>query len=377
MVMLSIIVPVYNAEEYLNQCIESILRQSYRDIELILVDNGSTDTSLSICREYEDIDNRVHVLEETKKGPFYARRKGVLEAAGEYITFVDADDFIEENSYCRALPDMERGIDGIFYDIYRYFSEEYIRYDSSWKTEKIYDKRMIIEEIFPQMLWDKENNSFGIDPALWCKIIKADKIKSLFYRIDAMDFHYGEDVAIIYPLIRSIDSLSIHNEAYYYHRQRKKGELPDYIKDDEYLHKLYKLYLHLKSELPEHDIFDGQIDLFYIHSTNLIRKKYSVAEKANKRYLFPFGKVEKHEKIIIYGAGNVGTQYMEQIRQTQYCYVILWVDRYAVKQDVHPIDEIVKYSFDKIVIAIENKQTIDDVQRMLLEMNISDKKIVY
>lgn len=374
---LSIIVPVYNAEEYLNQCIESILKQSYRDIELMLVDNNSTDSSLSICREYEDIDKRVHVLKETKQGPFYARKRGVLEATGDYITFVDADDFIAENSYCMALPDMECGVDGIFYNIYRYFSGEYIRYDSSWKTEKIYDKGMIFEEIFPQMLWNKENNSFGIDPALWCKIIRADKIKSLFRRIDAMDFHYGEDVAIIYPLIRSIDFLSIHNEAYYYHRQRNNGELPGYIKDDEYLYKLYKLYLHLKSELPEHDIFDEQIDLFYINSINLARKKYGVVEKANKRYLFPFGKVEKHEKIIIYGAGNVGTQYMEQIIQTKYCHVTLWVDKYAVKQNVHPIEDISKYSFDKVVIAIEDKQIIDNVKRMLLEMDISDKKIVY
>ena len=118
---LSIIVPVYNAEEYLNQCIESILKQSYRDIELMLVDNNSTDSSLSICREYEDIDKRVHVLKETKQGPFYARKRGVLEATGDYITFVDADDFIAENSYCMALPDMECGVDGIFYNIYRYF----------------------------------------------------------------------------------------------------------------------------------------------------------------------------------------------------------------------------------------------------------------
>ncbi len=374
---LSIIVPVYNAEEYLTQCIESILKQSYRDIELILVDNNSTDSSLSICQKYEDVDNRVHVLKETKKGPFYARKKGVLEAVGEYITFVDADDFIEENSYCRALADMECGVDGIFYDIYRYFSKEYIRYDSSWKMEKIYDKGLIAEEIFPQMLWNKKNNSFGIDPALWCKIFRADKIKSLFYRIDTMDFHYGEDVAITYPLIRSIDSLSIHNEAYYYHRQRNNGKLPGYIKDDEYLHKLYKLYLHLKSELPEHDIFDEQIELFYINSINLAGKKYGVVEKTNKRYLFPFGKVEKYEKIILYGAGNVGTQYMEQIGQTKYCQVVLWVDKYAVKQNVYPIENISKYSFDKVVIAIEDKQIIDNVKRMLLEMGINDKKMVY
>ena len=374
--MLSIVVPVYNAAQYLRQCIGSILKQSYKDIELILVDNNSTDDSVCICQDYERTDNRVKVLKETKRGSFYARKKGVLEATGDYITFVDADDFISEDSYKKAVSDMENGIEAIFFDIYRYFSNNQIRYDSSWKTEGLYDKERIVDEIFPKMLWNKEINSFGVDPTLCCKIITTNKLKKIYLRIQTLDFYYGEDVAIIYPLLLDINTISIHNEAYYFHRQRVDGDLPGYVKDDAYLEKLYKLYMHLKVELAVDAKFQEQIDLFYIKSVELAKKKYSQV-RGKMSYLFPFDKVEKDIRIIVYGAGNVGSQYMEQLRKLDYCQVVLWVDKSARKKGVTSIEDLKDCIFDKIVVAIENPKIREDVKQMLIKMDINEEKIVF
>lgn len=105
--MLSIIVPVYNVEEYLDECIQSILKQSYNDIELILVDDGSSDKSLVICQDYEKKDTRVLVLKQSHKKAAAARNTGIRAAKGEYITFVDSDDYIDTTAYERLITIME------------------------------------------------------------------------------------------------------------------------------------------------------------------------------------------------------------------------------------------------------------------------------
>lgn len=93
----SIIVPVYNAEKYLHRCLDSIVNQTYKNIEIILIDDGSADSSGEICDVYKRMDNRIHVIHQTNQGVSVSRNAGLNKAAGEYILFVDADDYIETN----------------------------------------------------------------------------------------------------------------------------------------------------------------------------------------------------------------------------------------------------------------------------------------
>lgn len=95
--LVSVIVPVYNAENYLEVCINSILKQTYQNIELILINDGSTDNSDEICKKYSNIDNRVRYIFQENSGPSKARNKGLELARGDYIQFVDSDDFLEKN----------------------------------------------------------------------------------------------------------------------------------------------------------------------------------------------------------------------------------------------------------------------------------------
>ena len=92
--MSSIIVPVYNVEEYLEECLESIQKQTYTDIEVILVNDGSTDGSKEICESYCQMDSRFKLINQENKGQSAARNNGVSVSTGEYITFVDSDDVI-------------------------------------------------------------------------------------------------------------------------------------------------------------------------------------------------------------------------------------------------------------------------------------------
>lgn len=107
--MISVIIPIYNAKEYLKRAIDSVLNQDYEDFELILVNDGSTDHSLEICEEYEKADARVRVITKKNGGVSSARNLGIKEAKGEYITFLDADDFLENTALSKMNSIMEKG----------------------------------------------------------------------------------------------------------------------------------------------------------------------------------------------------------------------------------------------------------------------------
>ena len=99
MELISIVVPIYNVSEYLPECIESILNQTYSDIEVILVNDGSTDGSGAICEAYAKKDSRIKVITQKNCGLTVTRRNGVMSAEGRYIGFVDGDDWIEPDMY--------------------------------------------------------------------------------------------------------------------------------------------------------------------------------------------------------------------------------------------------------------------------------------
>ena len=101
--LISVIMPIYNAQDRLEKSLESILNQSYRDIELILINDGSRDSSLEICRAYKARDERIVLLDIPNSGPGAARNKGLSRAGGEYIVFVDADDHIKEDFFERLV----------------------------------------------------------------------------------------------------------------------------------------------------------------------------------------------------------------------------------------------------------------------------------
>lgn len=128
--MISIIVPVYKVEEFLNRCIDSLISQTYKDLEIILVDDGSPDNCGSICDEYAAIDNRIKVIHKTNGGLSSARNAGLKIAKGEYIAFVDSDDWVDPEMYEKLFELAQR------YDAD--IVECGLRYFRPWKPERMF-----------------------------------------------------------------------------------------------------------------------------------------------------------------------------------------------------------------------------------------------
>ncbi len=206
--MISIIIPVYNVEKYLRRCLDSILAQSYEDIEIILIDDGSTDTSPQICDEYKKLDERVVVVHKCNGGVVSARNKGLEIAKGDYIGFIDSDDYVAEDMFQYLMQiQQETDADICCCGICR----RYTKYNKSYNTISIDG---IAEFSKEEALYRFQLNNY-IGVTVWNKIFKRDIVKSIkfekYKRLDDARFvckailnsekiAFGSDIKYIYEI---------------------------------------------------------------------------------------------------------------------------------------------------------------------------------
>ena len=225
--LFSVIIPVYNAEKYLAQCVDSLLDQDFSDFELLLVDDGSPDGSGVLCDEYAAKDERVQVIHQANAGPTPARRRGLERARGEYICFVDADDWVKP-AYFRTIksyidrydPDM------VLFDVELDTgpAEEPIRVE-----EGLYDKARLEAEVYPYMLLDIRRRPFGqqLFPGyLVTKVGRRELIAAHYLQDDRITIF--EDVAMSYECLLFSDRVYISREPLYIYRQVAQSNLNHY-----------------------------------------------------------------------------------------------------------------------------------------------------
>ncbi|EOS69968.1 hypothetical protein C818_02131 [Lachnospiraceae bacterium MD308] len=378
-ILISVIVPVYNTAQYLPRCIESVLNQTLTNIELILVNDGSTDNSSEICNQYANKDKRVKVFHQRNQGMVSARRKGLLESRGKYITFVDSDDFVAHNSFAMAKESIKNNIDMIMFQKIKYYDAESQNIENNTFMEKVYNREAIEKYIYPRMIWDKRKNYFGIDPSLCDKIVKKKLAVLCYENIKDMKISLGEDVALTYPMIKNAETIEIKNQAYYYYQLRKRTEVPPYVADRQFFDKLYMLFKYLTEQFMGEPILLEQIEYYYMYFILWRKHLYGDYQKGTD-FLFPFDRIEKGSKIVIYGAGVVGHSYMEQLRKLDFCEVVLWVDnnwREIESRGISAVEEIKSAVFDKVVIAIESKEICGNVKKTLLNLGVKLDCIIY
>lgn len=228
---ISIIVPIYNVDQYIRQCINSILTQTLKDFELILVNDGSTDMSGDICDEYEAKDNRIHVVHKQNGGVSSARNRGIDIAKGDYIGFVDPDDTIEPTMYSELFVAIKQFQADIVICPIRIIN---LRNNTTtitpiWnKQNGLIDKNTIEKDIIPSII---DNNSYSIVSSV-NKLYK----KSLFSTDELIRFdenkNHSEDARLNFQLITIINSLVYIKSPLYNYYIRKRDSLTNIFKPD-------------------------------------------------------------------------------------------------------------------------------------------------
>ena len=179
--LISVIVPIYNVAPYLHECIDSIINQTYKNLEIILVDDGSSDGSEKICDEYAKNDNRIIVIHQQNKGLVCARKAGLKIATGEYIAYVDGDDWIEIQMYEYLLNKiLEMDADFIDSGCIKQDKDKKISYLPKRESSKIINLDIDIRyKIIKNLLIDNISDSYYITPSIWAKLIKKNILKKL------------------------------------------------------------------------------------------------------------------------------------------------------------------------------------------------------
>lgn len=207
----SFIVPVYNVEQYLSECIESILFQTLKDFELILVDDGSNDRSALICDEYAKRDGKIKVIHQSNCGVVKARQTGVENATGDYLVFVDGDDSIALN--CLEVVDKFANVDIVRFG---YVRETENGLENCPIPERIgyYSKEDIEQEIFPKLIQTSDAKYFS--PSVWGGVFRKD----LFERnmLKEIRLAIGEDGACVIPCVYHAQSMYIIEDCLYNYR---------------------------------------------------------------------------------------------------------------------------------------------------------------
>lgn len=207
---ISIIVPVYNVEKYLKKCIDSILNQTFTDFELILVDDGSTDNSVAICDKYVNMDNRIKVIHKENCGVSAARNTGVESAIGNYIGFVDNDDYIDKDMYELLYNDIiSEGADISICGMYECFKDKMTK-QSKVEGRYVFNNIEALKEVM-------ESKIFSVNPVN--KLYKKDLFKGLKYP----DGKLSEDAFITPLLIMKAKKVVFNSEAKYYYVRRMES----------------------------------------------------------------------------------------------------------------------------------------------------------
>lgn len=326
--MISVIVPVYNTAQYLHRCLDSILNQTLKDVEVICVDDGSTDASPQILDEYAAADNRVRVIHKENSGLVSARKIGLKAATGGYIGYVDSDDWVEPEMYERLLTVLEKEQA----DIAMCGRIEDIGDTSRWVRHGFptgrYDKQSLIEKIYPGMIVNGAFFEWDIFPGVWDKLFRREALESFQMAVDER-LTMGEDAVCTYPALLHAESICIIDECLYHYRQNPASmvrQKADVKTERQKFHLLYQTgFRELKRGKNIYDLTEQWKEyLLFL----MIPRADALLEGMEKMdYLFPFPEVKRGSEIILYGMGIYGQRLYQFLKESGFCHVSACADR--------------------------------------------------
>lgn len=382
--LLSVIVPVYNSNHYLKKCLRSISIQTYENLEIIVIDDGSTDGSIEICKEFAAGEPRMHIFYEEHLGVTLARKKGICEAKGKYITFVDSDDWIEADYFEKM---MEHSDNADILIALRIVWEQGKKYFALSKSvgEGMYEGEQR-GDIWRKMFPITDSND-SIAWKLWDKIFKTELLKGGLDNVPN-SIYWGEDFCLCVQAMLQSDRMKIV-DVLGYHYHVNASSITNVFHDDLLLnwHYVYQ-YLHglLKSDV-QNESRKQLLEYLDIFMVLMFRQEcpkfFGSAHRTEELfYYYPYYARLMNAKVVLYGAGNVGQSYYRQIMQDGESTIVAWVDKNFRKYraeglDVWSVDSLRERYFDYVIIALYNEDSAMMVKRSLIQYGIPENIILW
>lgn len=380
--LLSVIIPVYNTKKYLYECLTSVINQTYSNLDIIIVDDGSTDGSQDICDAFLEKDNRIRVIHKKNEGLVSARKTGIVAAKGEYISYVDSDDWIDKNRY---------------FEMYK----KGMRIDADMISGNIVNEynngsNLIIKDVCGEGCFIGNKLDYIVDnivdlekfyiPKQHLSLCKYVFKKNILFEIQMSidnSITVGEDDVTTIQCLTKIESLVSIDGANYHYRKHSESMMHRHdINEKKRLKLIYETISKHCSLYKNYERLMRQLDLMMY--MELLTSDYE-ALMENEVNLFPYG-IEKRKKIVIYGAGSLGCEIVKFVNKCSDWIIEGWCDgnsdaygEYMEKYGVPVCSPKVirNFNYDYIIIAITNYSVVMGILEELLEMGVKKSSIKY
>lgn len=375
--LISVIVPIYMIDRYVGICIESIINQTYKNLEIILVDDGGKDRCPEICDLYKAKDDRIKIIHKPNGGLVSARKAGLQESNGSYISYVDGDDWIGpgfiEGLYTAAnTSNADMVCAGFTRDLFSKSASFLNAIPSGiYGGEKLRD-------LWKSMISYGSYYRPGISTYVWNKLFKRDILLEPQSRVDNR-ISIGEDGAVTYPALLKCKTVAVIDNVAYHYRQREDSMLKQstgYSAEAQKLKYLYDYLNHWAMDT-ELELNIGQQVTDYVLSIALMRSggrlPYDDYSTFNPEY---YGK-----NVVIYSAGTFGQQLVNRFKESSHCKIVAWLDDdyWEYRRcclDVNPVESISSLSYDYVLIATVDSVVAEKVMSRLADFGVSREKML-
>lgn len=380
MALLSVIVPVYNTEKYLPRCLDSICGQTLRDMEILCVDDGSTDTSLAILQSYAGRDPRIHIIRKENGGLVSARKAGIKAAKGRYIGYVDSDDWIEPDMYERLCGYADENQADMVSSGYLY-EGNYITTHYDDVPEGLYGPEEM-DDLRERSIYNIETKEVGIRGSLCCKIFLAEKFRQVQLGIPE-EISMSEDKLCILSYLLCCERVVVKKEAFYHYMLHQESMV--HTPDPGYLLKVNGIYQYLL-KLFSHPLFTGSMRMqAELYITELLYKGVNSRlgfENPNLLWVDPYWlrEIPYGAKVVLYGGGELGQAYRRQLGGRKDLSFVGCMDFGWEKSRGGPMEgaapgSFIQTEYDVVVITIKNPSKANEVKGQLMEEGIPGYKI--
>lgn len=388
-IKVSIVVPVYNVATYLVKCLDSLHQQTLQEIEIICVDDGSTDGSLEMLYEYQEKEPRMKILQqkEASAGAAKARNLGISVATGEYLLILDSDDYfsleLAEKTYLKAK--------SVHADIV-VFDAVHVDYKT---LEPLEQYTCLYEHYLPMAsVFSGKDNAFVLfqstTSAAWTKLFKRSFV--LEHNLFFQEVHVIDDIFFVYRALACCERMAIIKDKLINYRYMNPESQIQNLQRDSFAAKKY--FYAMSDWLKEHLLYEKYEHTFFI-SVKIVCETYlsnlksmeekkdlfqwMVSEDIVDFLFFPDMLKETSQKIILYGAGTFGWVYYMQNLFYHHCNIVAWVDRNyeTIGFPVTGLEAIEKADYDKIFLAVEKRALAESIKTDLLARGISEEKIMW
>lgn len=368
----SIIIPVYNAERYLEKCLDSVLHQTITDLEIICVDDGSTDGSSYILKQYELLDNRVKVIHKENGGLVSARKAGVMAATGEYIGYVDSDDWIEPDMYEKLVQYADK------YDVNLvtcgyYLEGNYTTIHLDTVEEGLYTEERI-QHLRDNAIYRFDRKETGLRGSLCCKLFKKKILQKVQLEIpDKVSI--AEDKLCLINYLLHCKTAYVSKTPYYHWciHQESMGHKNNH----DYLlcvHEVYKCLMNFYGHVNFTEQMRNQAELYVIELLVLGINTRLGFRNRNLLRIDPYwlSAIPQGAKVVLYGGGDLGEQYRRQLRCRKDVCLVKYLDF-----DMPSVEQLQELSFDCLVITIKNRGKAQQVKAQFIQLGVAPEKILW